>query len=230
MKLGPQKIVTVVLIAVILMLSLVRFDNEDNKTAPITPSEEGPKDWFSYAGAVSGLNFLIKYPPGFTALGAYKYQSLGSGKDIPGVAFGINPGFRAETNLSDDSKVSVEVLPLTKNTACSANLFVADVTHAQPASSEMVGGRTYSVIHFADANAGNVYQETVFARAVAASATATSTAGQAADTVRCLGVRLFLHGTNLGILQESRPNVKQYDEATIRTLYKGMVGTLSVVQ
>ncbi len=113
--------------------------------------------------------FSIQYPDGYVVDTAYSYQTLGPGKEIPGVKFTVPP--QQNTNLSNDSYLSVESL---ESEICSADLFAGDIAPQLITEGEV----TYSVVAFADAGAGNRYEEKIYA---------------IPDSNPCVAVRYFIH-------------------------------------
>lgn len=104
------------------------------------------------------LGFSIKVPSGYTPDTSYIYQ-LAPGREIKGVKFTIPEALTTGTNLSRDTYVSVESLPLTTGN-CSAGLFL-DGDH--PARTVTAAGQSYSYATASNAGAGNRYDESVYA-------------------------------------------------------------------
>ncbi|MBU6214708.1 MliC family protein [Patescibacteria group bacterium] len=128
----------------------------------------------------SADHFSIRLPAGYSMNETYRYQELGPGKDIAGIKFTIASTTAAGTNLSADSYISVESIPLSRpqSDACNAGLFLSPAT-PKPL---VEGSTTYSVASQNGAAAGNRYAETVFA---------------IPDTNPCIAVRYFIHSTVL---------------------------------
>jgi len=108
----------------------------------------------------SKMGFTIRYPEGYSVDSSYKYQALGSGKDISGVKFIIPKSFASGTNLSSfDTGVSVEAISNVSD--CNAGLFLLN-SKVKP---QMVidNNIEYSFASSTDAGAGNRYEEYVWA-------------------------------------------------------------------
>lgn len=109
--------------------------------------------------------FSIRYPQGYTADPAYRYQ-LGQSA-IGGVKFTIDPAIATGTNLGSDSYVSVEQLAASTSSSSPAGECTADRffdPQARVAASTLSDGvTTYSYASSTDAAAGNRYEEQVFA-------------------------------------------------------------------
>jgi len=108
------------------------------------------------------LGFSIKLPMGYTIDESYIYEELGPGKSSPGVKFTIPASVAAGTNLSSDTYISVEEIPLANipRGVCSAAYFVDPETTVHAV---LDGDVTYSVASSTGAAAGNRYEETVYA-------------------------------------------------------------------
>lgn len=103
------------------------------------------------------FGFSIQVPPSYTPDTSYVYQ-LAPGREIRGVKFTIPEALTTGTNLSRDTYVAVESLPLTAN--CSADLFLDD---DHPATTLTEAGQRYSYATASNAGAGNRYDESVYA-------------------------------------------------------------------
>ncbi len=128
-----------------------------------------------FLGAAKG--FSIRYPADYTVDTAYRYQALGPGEQIPGVAFSVPASLARGTNLSADSHLSVETMPSAGD--CTAARFLGGGVHDSTVSD---AGTTYSFARRTDAGAGNRYQEMVYA---------------VPGTSPCLAVRYLIHWTVL---------------------------------
>jgi hypothetical protein len=113
----------------------------------------------------------------------------------------------AGTNLSADSYVSVEELP--NATSCTASLFLNDTVKT---STTTDNGTDYSFAQGADAGAGNLYTEMVYA---------------IPGSSPCTAVRYFIHSTQLAnypagtrVAFDQNALVAQFDQIR-RTLILG---------
>jgi len=103
-------------------------------------------------------HFSIQYPGNFTVNTQYLYQELGPNKTIAGVSFTIPKSLTEGTNLSSDSFVSVESLPLP---SCTALTFLGET--ATTSKTVVENGVAYDVAEGVGAAAGNIYDEYVYA-------------------------------------------------------------------
>ena len=110
----------------------------------------------TYASSTMGVS--LQYPRGYTLNDAYSNDSVNPKKPIHGVSLTIPDTMATGTNLSSDTRISVEQLPNAKN--CTGDIFVAANVKAQTVSEN---GVDYSVASSSDAAAGNRYEETVYA-------------------------------------------------------------------
>ncbi|HZP18978.1 MAG TPA: hypothetical protein VFB16_02110 [Bauldia sp.] len=126
----------------------------------------------------TGQGWTIVVPEGYAVNPSYRYDQLGAGRTIAGTAFTVPERIWKGSNLSADSYLSVE--EIRGAAKCTAALFL-------PAGAEVKSvtdkGQRYTLGTFGDAGAGNFYDQTVYARATGA---------------RCIGVRYFIHATNIG--------------------------------
>jgi hypothetical protein len=141
--------------------------------APVveTPPADPTASWSTYASTTLGV--AIKYPAGFTINEAYAYDQFGPKKLVHGVALTIPATMATGTNLSSDTRLSVEQLPRAKK--CTADIFIPTNVVAVSLAD---GGIQYSVATTSGAAAGNRYEETVYA---------------VADSQPCTAVRYFVH-------------------------------------
>ncbi len=107
--------------------------------------------WQRYTGA----DFTIEYPPGYIVNESYVYEGLGPENQIPGVSFTVPASLTEGTNLSSDTRFSVEK----KDGACEASEVLPALVDS---FAEIDNGVTYSVASMSDAGAGNRYQEIVY--------------------------------------------------------------------
>jgi hypothetical protein len=143
--------------------------------------------------ASSTLGFSVQYPPSYTVNDSYAYDQFGPKKLIHGVSFTIPATMATGTNLSSDTRVSVEQLPHAKK--CTADIFIpANVK----ASTIVDNGVSYSFASTTGAAAGNRYDETVYALP---------------NSSPCTAVRYYIH---YGVLQNyPAGSVQQFDQAAL---------------
>lgn len=134
-------------------------------------------DWVSFKSPSYG--FSIRYPRDYTVDPAYRYE-LGPSEEISGVSFTIPEAMTKDTNLSDDTYISVETLP--DAVSCTAGPFL-DADNADKVRDVKEGNTEYSVAEHDEGAAGNVYEEHVFALI---------------GTSPCLAVRYLIHSGELG--------------------------------
>ena len=128
-----------------------------------------------YLDSTSG--FSVRYPSNYLLNTVYKYQNLGSGRDISGVKFVIPNTLSLGSNLSSfDTGVSVEIIPMVSD--CKASFFI-DNTDIKTITDN---GIEYSFGSTVQGAAGNRYEENVWA---------------IVGTNPCLAVRYFIHSTNI---------------------------------
>jgi membrane-bound inhibitor of C-type lysozyme len=134
----------------------------------------GEESWEGYASSKYG--FSILYPKDYTVDPAYEYMNMGPSKPtIKGVKFTIPAALAAGTNLSTDSNVTVETLPNSKT--CSAGFFTSMPTDTH---TMVENGVEYSIAETADAAAGNLYTEMIYA---------------VVGSAPCTAVRYLIHST-----------------------------------
>ncbi|HVU06735.1 MAG TPA: hypothetical protein VHE10_03040 [Candidatus Paceibacterota bacterium] len=152
------------------------------------------------------MAFSVTVPVGFTVDESYINQNLGPGREIPGIAFKIPASVAAGTNLSADSKVSVEELS-------DVDCMPADFLY-QPRSSAPVaiGSNRFIVATSADAGAGNIYEETVYVTERGS---------------RCYAVRYFIHYGNIGNYPAGA--VKEFDRAALVRSFDAITASLRLI-
>lgn len=156
-----------------------------------------------FADAARG--FSLRYPAGYSVDTAYRYQALGPGHEISGVAFTVPASAARGTNLSADSRLSVETLD---QGDCRAGRFLAPGTQD---SAVTAGGTTWSVARTTDAGAGNRYEETVYA---------------IPGSRPCRAVRYFLHWT---VVENYPPGtVREFDRAAVLDRMDAIRATLVI--
>ena len=151
--------------------------------------------------------FSFQYPDGYTLDTTHAY-GMNPNVTIAGVKIQIPASLATGTNLSSDTYVSVEHLPLT--TECTAERFLDGATGA---TTEIHNGITYSVLTLSGAGAGNRYEETVYATPGARS---------------CLAIRYFIHST---VLENYDPGTRtQFDAAALHTTFDAIRDTLTITK
>ena len=162
--------------------------------------------WKTYRNAA--LGFSISYPADYAVNEGYAYQALGPGRDIRGVSFTIPARAAKGTNLSDETRISVEVLPAA--TSCTPDLFLAGV---EQRGAETVGPLHYGVATFADAGAGNRYDEAVYT---------------ISNSSPCIAIRYFIHSTNIANYDPG--TVAAFDRNALVRQFDEIRRTLSVAR
>lgn len=121
------------------------------------------------------IGFTLKYPPLYTVDPSYTYTLLGPDIVRKGVSFTVPSDLTTGTNLSKDTRVSVEHLD--GKVSCSVGDFVTLPVNVRGA--ELTdGGTTYMVASTTDAGAGNRYEEYLYLLK---------------DSTPCVAVRYFIH-------------------------------------
>lgn len=151
--------------------------------------------------------FSFQYPDGYTLDTTHAY-GMNPNVTIAGVKIQIPASLATGTNLSADTYLSVEHLPLTSE--CTAERFLDGITST---TTEVHNGITYSVLTLSGAGAGNRYEETVYA-----------TLGSRS----CLAVRYFIHST---VLENYDPGTRtQFDAAALHTTFDAIRDTLTITK
>jgi hypothetical protein len=149
--------------------------------------------------------FSFQYPDGYTLDTTHAY-GMNPNVTIAGVKIQIPASLATGTNLSADTYLSVEHLPLTSE--CTAERFLDGITST---TTEVHNGITYSVLTLSGAGAGNRYEETVYATPGARS---------------CLAIRYFIHST---VLENYDPGTRtQFDAAALHTTFDAIRDTLTL--
>lgn len=163
-----------------------------------------PSGWKTYQS--QSFPFSISYPADYVLNDHFTYDALGPGKDIHGVSVTIPERLAQGTNLSSDTRLSVEVLPNAR--VCTPNLFLDNVTETRV---EREGDLSFNVAESGDAGAGNFYEETVFA---------------VSNSATCVAVRYFIHSHNIGNYDPG--SVKAFDRAALVRAFDDIRKTLVV--
>ncbi|MFA6252152.1 MAG: MliC family protein [Candidatus Paceibacterota bacterium] len=119
------------------------------------------------------VGFSIRYPSGYSVNPDYQYQALGPNKEIHGTKFTVSPNITNGTNLSNDTGISIEIIPNAQN--CNAGLFLLDNSNVKTITDN---NTEYSFASSSDAAAGNRYEESVWAFS---------------NTNSCIAIRYFIH-------------------------------------
>ncbi len=152
--------------------------------------------------------FSVVYPSNFSVNDQYAYDQFGPKKLIHGVSFTIPMSMATGTNLSSDTHLSVESLPRAKN--CTGDIYIQDNVKAQSVTE---GGVDYSVASTSGAGAGNFYEEQVFALSA---------------SKPCIGVRYFIHSTNIGNYPEGA--VTAFDKDALISAFDTIRRSLTLTQ
>jgi hypothetical protein len=129
--------------------------------------------WATYTSDTQG--FVLRYPADYTVDGEYIYD-IGPGRVARGVSFTVPPDLTEGSNLSSDTRITVESIP--ELSSCHAAQYL---NGAAPENEPFVDeGVTYTFGSEADAGAGNRYENIVFVRS---------------DSGPCIAVRYFIHST-----------------------------------
>jgi membrane-bound inhibitor of C-type lysozyme len=162
-----------------------------------------------YSSSIKG--FSLRYPANYGVNEKYSYQALGPGKEISGVKFTIDPAISKGTNLSPDSYISVEQIPMTAASTCSVARFIDNGTKVGAIQTVTDGSTSYSVASTSDAAAGNRYEETVYA---------------IPGTSPCIAIRYFIH---YGVLENyPKGTVTQFDAAALKAQFDAIRRTLTL--
>lgn len=158
----------------------------------------------SYANTVFSFSAFV--PEGFSINESYFNYTLGPGRDIPGISFTIPADMAAGTNLSADTRMSVEVL---SRAACVPADFIPTTSKGTPIT---VGANSYRYASSADAGAGNRYDESIYV-------------SKLRET--CYGVRFFIHST---ALENYEPGTrKAFDREAVTAKFKEIMASLRFI-
>jgi hypothetical protein len=154
-----------------------------------------------------GEGFSVRYPTDYTVATNYTYTALSPSSAIKGVQFRIPASAATGTNLSDDTYLSIEMLPLSATSTCTADRFLEPI---RASTTELLqNGVTYSIASSTGAAAGNRYEETVYARP---------------SITACIGVRYFIH---YGVFENYEPGtVRPFDRVALISQFDAIRSTL----
>lgn len=158
----------------------------------------------TYASSTMGIS--LQYPKGYTLDEAYVNDSVNPKKPIHGVSFTIPESMATGTNLSSDTRITIEQLPNAKN--CTGDIFLAANVKAHAITEGVVD---YSVASSTGAAAGNRYEEVVYAFA---------------GNKPCTAVRYFVHWGAI----ENYPAgaVIEFDRGALRAAFDAIRQSLEV--
>ncbi len=173
-------------VIVLILLAAGGYYMLNNDITP--PQEETPPVIEPTTSTYATSTFSVTYPKEYMIDTKYQYKGVPN-KPIDGVSFTIPLSMATGTNLSGDSRVSIEWLPRART--CTADIYFLDNVRAREVTE---GGMKYSVASTSDAGAGNFYEEMVYALP---------------ESSPCTAVRYFIHSTSLG--NYATGTVRAYD-------------------
>jgi len=163
-------------------------DHKQTYAGCVTADTSIEQGWNTFASSTLGVS--VRYPEGYTAK-PYTYD-IGQKKSY-GVKFTVPKGYSEGNNLSSDTGVSIETLPVS---SCSAAVFLPKMLNRK----ELLitdKGVDYVVATSTDAAAGNRYEELVYALR---------------GSNPCVVVRYFIH---FGNIQNYDSEVQEFDRAAL---------------
>ena len=149
------------------------------------------------------FGFTITLAPGFTVDEAYLNQTLGPGREIPGVAFRVPIELTKGTNLSTDSYLAVEKL---FDVDCELSVFTEN---SKEDETVVAGKNTFKKATTNSAGAGNFYEDTVYV----------TEQGNA-----CYAIRSVAHTTNIANYEPG--TVSEYDALKLNSAFNNMVSSI----
>jgi hypothetical protein len=173
--------------------------------ASIGGAEAGPAGWQHYDDAK--LGFSISVPPRWTIDTHYAFDALDPDKPIKGVSFTIPAAMTTGTNLSTETRLSVESLP-GKN--CKPAQFVDP---AENVGTLHANGHVFTTASSQDAGAGNFYETALFI---------------ADGTSPCLAIRTLIHSTNIGAYDPG--TVKKFNEKQLVAIFDAIRATFKITK
>ncbi len=183
MPLSHRNMVWVFLLILIFTTYLIFWFARHEKSSLGTSSISSEHTLTTYSDP--GWGFSLQVPADYQFDNLYRYTLL-PGKEIEGISFSVPSVFTVGTNLSLDSKISIEIFP--GIFTCSTTVFFSGTTTETLVNEN---GVDYFVSHRKGAAAGNIYEETVYALS---------------DQTPCVGVRYFIHSSNI---QNYEPGTRQ---------------------
>lgn len=157
-------VITVILIA--LGAWFVFFAKEKSTTSMATIYKTYTND---------SLGFSVVHSREMSVDDSYRYTGMGPSSDIRGVSFSVPSVFARRTNLSPDTKLSVE--KITGKDSCSVKDFLLTIKKEETIAQ---GSVMYHVVYGERKEAGNVYEEIVYL------------------LPECRAIRYFIHTTTTG--------------------------------
>ncbi|MFA6158397.1 MAG: hypothetical protein WC763_02105 [Candidatus Paceibacterota bacterium] len=199
-KLTLLAIVAAIILIWIGMVKVVSIQDAKMAADTVVPAD----GWKAYSN--TSLGFEAQIPEDFTVDESYFNYALGPGREIPGVAFDIPASMATGTNLSVDSRVSVEVL---SRAACVPSDFVDTQSTGTPVT---IGGNSYLSAISAGAGAGNRYDESIYVTK---------------QHELCYGVRFFIHST---AIENYEPGTRRvFDRDTLMSTFKKIAETIQFI-
>ncbi len=172
-----KKYILIVAVLVLVILSVLIFKTKKEQPVSVEPVDQVTHEEQTIFPTVytnSSLTVSVNLPDGYVADESYAYEGFGTQKKIQGIKFTVPTKLADETNLSNDSYISVEQLPNEKE--CTTGDFFS-LSNGKP-QTVTDAGVTYSMEHSSDAGAGNRYEETVYVISGAKT---------------CVAIRYFIH-------------------------------------
>ena len=166
----------------------------------LNPKESGAPSVLGEPGLYVHENpgFAVRYPEGFTLDTGYTYAAMGEGKEIKGISFTVPKSLTEGTNLSTDTRLSIE---WKDKATCTVTDFLEGAEHVQTVVDE---DAVYVVGIGGGAGAGNRYEEAVYVP----------------GGVGCTAVRYFIHTTVIENYPEG--TVKAFDRTALMLAFDSM--------
>jgi hypothetical protein len=200
---------------ILIWVSLAKFVIRQDVVLAPAPIVAGDSDSLATSTAVQKggqpysntvFAFSAFVPEGFSIDESYFNYTLGPGKEIPGISFTIPASMATGTNLSTDTRLSVEVL---SRAACVPADFIPTTSKGTPIT---VGVNSYVYAASAGAGAGNRYDESVYVTKLRET---------------CYGVRFFIHST---ALENYEPGTRKvFDREAVTAKFKEIMASLRFI-